>query len=365
MDRIGRRVIIRQEETESLFNLKSILDHKEIVSSYAEKYQQLGWGLCALNAQDGTDLKVDFGESPEIWINRFWELGLLGPEINLGVSTGKRSGLLVLEVTKGQGESILDQYGPWRAECCAAWGAGREQHFYAWGPSRLFDAVSFWATPDFKWFGEGQVVLVPPSSDPERRETGRWLCPPWEKPPQLPSPSLLRFLQEQIAREPGLAQPEVTYSWQEIYCLASPYEPLLQALSASYPSMPEYYQGIFEAAAAVGIKTPEVLLSLLWHAPRGNARQHPESWDYLQKLVAEVKDQPGTVTSRGNVPFEVFLDNALALAGESPPGYSAQPSGQPGPSGSLNRSLEKPPRPGAAGRTPFSCRLTRGDSRKF
>jgi len=224
---------------ESLLNLKSMLDHKGTVSSFAEKYQKLGWVLQAVNPQDGTNLEEDSGKNPETWGNRLWEPGLAGTKINLGVRTGRRSQLMVLEVAKGAGESILDQYGPWRSECTAALGAGREHHFYAWAPSPLFDSASFRATPEIRWFGEGQVVLVPPSFDPEMRETWRWLCPPWEKPPQSPSQALSRFLQQHLTREPQ-PWPEVSFSWQEIYCLVSPYEPLLQALSASYPSMQDY-----------------------------------------------------------------------------------------------------------------------------
>ena len=272
MDPKDRRVKIHQEEMESLLNLKSRLDYQETVSSYAEKYQQLGWVLQAVNPQDGTDLEVDSGENPDTWDNRLWEPGLSGPKINLGVRTGKQSRLMVLEVAKGPGELILDQYGEWRAQCIAVLEAGREHHFYAWDPSTLFDSASFRATPEIRWFGEGQVVPVPPSVDPERGETWRWLSPPWEKPPQYPSQSLSRFLQHHLTRE---VQPEVSLSWQEVYCLVSPYEPLLQALSAAHPSMQNYYQGILAAAVAAGIMAPEVLLSVLWHAPQGNARQTP------------------------------------------------------------------------------------------
>lgn len=356
---IDRRVRIHQEEMERLLNLKSILDHKEEVLSYAKKYQKLGWVLEALNAQDGTNLEVDFGESSEIWIKRLWGPGLMGPKIKLGVSTGKSSQLMVLEVTKGRGESILDQNGEWRAECRAALGDGLEQHFYAWRPSSPLDSPSTWASSEIRWFGEGQMVLVPPSFEPEIPEVWRWLCPPWEKPPQYPSQALWRFLHQHISREPQ-AGPEVSLSWQEIYCLVSPYEPLLQALSASPASVENYYQGILEAAGEVGIKTPEVLLSLLWHAPRGNARQHPEIWDNLQKMVAQVRDDPGQVSSRGNVPFELFLDNAFSFIRET----SAGSADQPGPQGFLKRHLANRTQPGAATRTPFSSCKTNGDSRK-
>ena len=363
MDPKDMRVKIHQGEMESLLNLKSLLDHKETVSSYAEKYQELGWVLQAVNPQDGTDLEVDAGEDPETWVNRLREPGLSGPKINLGVVTGKRSRLMVLEVAKGQGESILDQYGQWRGECIAALGADREYHFYAWDPSPLFDSVSFGVTPEFRWYGEGQVVLLPPSFDAEMSESWRWLCPPWEKPPQYPSQSFSRFFQQHLSQEPQ-PRPEVSLSWQEVYCLVSPFEPLLKALSASYPSMQSYYHGILEAAAAAGLNTPEVLLSLLWHAPRGNASQHPEIWDSLQKLVAEAQYQPDTATPPGNGPWELFLDNALAPARETSAGSSGQPLDKPGPSCFSQRRLAPPPQARAAIRTPFSCRKAEGDSRK-
>ncbi len=362
MDPQGRRVRIYQEEMETLLNLKSRLDHKEAAASYVKKYQQLGWVLQAVKPREGTDLEVDFGENPETWVNRLWEPGLMGPKINLGVRTGKRSGLMVLEVATGPGESILEQYGPWRAACIAALGTGREQHFYAWDPSPLFDSAFFRGTPEIRWFGEGQVAPVPPSCDPEMKGTWWWLCPPWEKAPQCPSQSLSRFLQQHLTREPW---PEVGLSWQQVYCLVSPHEPLLQALSASYPSMQNYYQGIVEAAVAVGLKAPEVLLSLLWHAPRGNARQHPEIWDYLQKLVAEAQYMPGTATSPGNTPWELFLDNALSRVRETSARSSGQAADKSGPPCFLQRRLAKPPQPGATSRTPFSCRKIRGYLKKI
>jgi hypothetical protein len=363
MDCKGMSVKINQKEMESLFNLKSILNHKEAASSYGDKYQELGWVLQAVDPQDGTDLEVDSGENPQAWVDRLWEPGLSASTINLGVATGKRSRLMVLEVTKGRGESILDQYGPWRAECIAALGARREQHFYAWAPSPLFDSAAFLDTPEIRWFGEGQVVLAPPSLDPEVGETWEWLCPPWEKPPQSPSQSLSNFLQQHLRPELQI-RPEVSLSWQEIYCLVSPHEPLLRALSASCPSVQNYYQGILGAAAEVGVEAPEVLLALLWHAPRGNARQHPEIWGSVQELVAKPPYQPGLAPSPGKVPWELFLDNALALAGATSGGSSGQAADKPGQPGFFPRRLAKTPHPGAAMRTPFSCCRTRGDWRE-
>jgi hypothetical protein len=331
MESQGRCVKIHREEMESLLNLKSKLDHEAAVSSFAAKYHQLGWVIQALNPEDGTFLAMDAGADPETWANRLGEPGLAGPEINLAVCTGKQSRLMVLEVAKGPGEAILDQYGPWRAECVAVLEGGRERHFYAWQPSPLFDSGSMEGATEFRWYGEGQVILVPPSRETESSETWQWLCPPWEVPPQYPGQPVADFLQQHLTREP---QPEVSLSWQEVYCLVAPFEALLQAMAATSTSMERYYQEILEAAALVGVTAPEELLSVLWHAPLGNASQHPERLEYLRQLVALADVQPN-----------LSPDRAV------PRWHLSQPQSQ---------SLQ----PEGAMRTPFSCRNFRGNLRK-
>ena len=329
-----RRVRIHREEMKSLLNLKSKLDHEETVSSSAAEYQKLGWVLQALNPQDGTDLEVDAVADPETWLNCGWEPGLPGPEINLGVRTGKRSGLMVLEVAKGQGEALLDQYGPWRAECIAVLGAGRERHFYAWQPSPPFDKAFLGGDSEFRWYGEGQVILVPPSIDTESLECWQWLRPPWDTPPQDPGRPVADFLQQHLTLEPQ-PRPEVGLSWQEVYCLISPSELLLQAYRASYTSMESYYQGILTAAVKEGLNSPEELLSFLWHAPRGNACQDPDHLGYLQQLVETAQVQPGPVLNRA------------------------------ARRGFLSICKCHSPQSGRALRTPFSRRKIRGDLRKI
>jgi hypothetical protein len=201
MDIKSRRVSIHQEEMETILNLKSVLDHQESLESYAEKYCHLGWSLQAVNAQNGADLEVDFQAHPDTWVNRLWKAEWGETKINLGVRTGTGSRLLVLEVAKGPGEAILDQYGPWRAECIAALGADREQHFYAWDlPTCLAPAPSA-VIPEIKWYGAGQVAPVPPTFASETQDTWRWLSPPWEQPPQSPSQALVRFFQQTCNRE--------------------------------------------------------------------------------------------------------------------------------------------------------------------
>jgi hypothetical protein len=363
MDQRDKRVKIRQEEMEGFLDQKLGLAHEETVSSYADKYQKLGWDLLAVNLREGTALEPDSGGNPLTWVNRPWETGFSARKINLGVRTGKRSRLMVLEVDPGWGEASLDQCGQWRAQCIAVLGGGRERHFYAWDPSALFDGLSWETTPEFRWYAEGQVVLVPPSVDLKMVSTWQWLCPPWEKSPQPPGRSLVDFLQQHLSQQPQ-PRPAVSMSWQEVYCLVSPFEPLLQALSASYPSMLQYYQGILEAAAMAGLKAPEALLSILWHAPLGNARQYPAIWGCLQETVAQLQDKSETATAPGPIPWELFLDDALALSRETAAAGSGQPGGKPGPPGFLRRCRAKPSQPGAAIRSPFSCSRIRGDLRK-
>jgi hypothetical protein len=353
MDPQGRRVKIHREEMESLLNLKSKLDHEEAVSNYAAKYQKLGWELKVLNPREGTDLEVDAGSDPGTWVNRWREPGLPGPEINLGVRTGKGSRLMVLEVAKGAGEAILDQYWPWRAECIAVLGGGLERHFYAWQSSPLFDSASLGGATEFRWYGEGQMILVPPSMETERLESWEWLRPPWETPPQYPGQSVANFLQHYLTRAPQ-PRPEVSLSWQEVYCLAAPFEPLLQALAASYPSAQTYYQGILTAAAAVGLTSPEVLLSVLWHAPGGNAHQHPEGVVHLEKLVAAAQIQPNPAACPENVPWQLVPDKSRSQTRASSAGIT-------GAERFRGSGRAQPPQPRGAVRTPFSCRQSRED----
>jgi hypothetical protein len=172
-----------------------------------------------------------------------------------------------------------------------------------------------------------------------------------------------KFLRQHIIARTQV-RPAVKLSWQEIYCLASPYQPLLQALSAAPPLMEDYYHGIIQAAMEVGLQSPEVLLPLLWHAPWGDAHQRPERWEYLEKLVLEAPGQSGASSSQGTVPFELCLEEVLNGDQET---SSRLPGGLPAKAecqGFLKRRLTKLPRPGTVPRNPCSSRKTWGDSKE-
>ena len=348
MDGKDRNVRVERAEMDRLLNLKSSHNNRDEVQRLAARYQKIGWVLRDLDSHDGTDLGVDFRERPEVWHERLWQLNPAGPQINLGVEAGRGSGLLVLEVAQGQGEDLLAGYGDWRAQCVAALGDCRERHFYAWQPAPFGNALAGCQTPLFTWFGEGQGVLVPPSADPAMPAVWRWLTPPWEEPPRFPGQGLWKFLQDHATPEPE-TRPAVGLSWQEIYCLVSPYESLLQAMVTPGASMEDYYRLILDAAQDAGIRDPEVLLPLLWHAPQGDARQFPDRLEFLEQMLMQAQGRLAPAIPAARVPFEVLLKNALAMV--SP---TSAPEGPSGPAGFRKRRPGPAVGAGAAARSPFS-----------
>jgi len=280
-------VRVGQEEIGRIFNLKENLDLKDLLVTYAPHYQQLGWVLVGMKSPAGTPLELDLSQPAELWSQQLSEMGADQGQINIGIRTGKASNLLVLEVNKGEGSLSLDQWGDWRADCVAEMGGSREQHYYAL-PLEAQTPPSFFLAPQVLIYGEGGLVLVPPSLEPQAREPWRWLQPPWESPPRPPKPAVWQFLKEYI---PAAMLNSEVQSWAEIYRMFAPHGSLLKALLVPPTSQDEYYQGIIQTARGLGFKDPALLFNLLWHAPHGEARQNPEKRDYLQELVATARDR--------------------------------------------------------------------------
>jgi len=280
-------VRLGQEEIGRIFNLKENLDLKDLLLTYAPHYQQLGWVLAGTKFPEGAPLEMDLGQPAELWARQLSEMGADQGQINIGIRTGKASNLLVLEVNNGEGALSLDQWGDWRANCVAGMGGCREQHYYALPPEAQAPP-SFFLAPQVLIYGEGGLLLAPPSLEPQAREPWRWLRPPWETPPLPPKPAVWQFLREHIPA--ALAQPEVQ-SWEEIYRMIAPHGAMLKALLMPPTSQDEYYQGIINTALGLGFKDPALLFGLLWHAPHGEARQNPEKRDYLQALADTVRDR--------------------------------------------------------------------------
>jgi hypothetical protein len=135
-------------------------------------------------------------------------------------------------------------------------------------------------------FGEGEMVLAPPSRESRDADPWRWLAPPWESPPRPPASGVCRFLAEHATHSRVSGEAPEILSWKEIYHLISPYEGVLRALLAPVASQGEYYQAVLDAALAVGLKSHEVLMGLLWHSPHGDAKDRPEGLAYLQEMVS-------------------------------------------------------------------------------
>ncbi len=287
-------VRVGHDEIGRILNLKGNVDHNGLWLDFVARYQGLGWVLVAMNANGGTDLGLDFSQPRKLWSQWLADLGMADIQVNVGIRTGKASRLLVLEVNKGEGALSLDQLGEWRSQCVAEVGDSREQHYYALPPERLAPP-SFFLAPQVLIYGEGGLVLAPPSIEPQGREPWRWRRPPWESPPRHPKPAVWQFIRKyasQAANPAGGAEPQVL-PWEEIYRFIAPHGLVLKALLVPAPSVEAYYYGVLTAALGVGIRDPEVLLGLLWHAPHGDSRAHPERWEYLQDLLAAAPLPPG------------------------------------------------------------------------
>jgi hypothetical protein len=294
-------VRVGQEEIGRILNLKENLDLKDLLVTYIPHYQQLGWVLVGMKSPEGTPLELDFSQPEELWSQQLSEPDANQTQINLGIRTGRASNLLVLEVNKGEGALSLDQCGEWRANCVAEMGGFREQHYFALPPEAQAPP-SFFLAPQVLIYGEGGLVLAPPSLEPQAREPWRWLQPPWEAPPLPPKPAVWQFLKEYIPA--AMVQAEVR-SWEEIYQMIAPHGALLKALLVPPTSQAAYYQGIINTALGLGFKDPGLLFGLLWHAPHGEDRNDPKKQDYFQELVAKARDRQEGRASEPGLPARV------------------------------------------------------------
>ena len=218
---------------------------------------------------------LDFQKPKATWSEKLIELSLDGIELNVGVRTGSASGLLVIEVQK-QGRVFPFRRGDWSSECVAEAGAQFEQHYYAL-PEGWQLPASFLLEPfEVKVFGEGNLVMAPPSLEPRTQANWRWLKPPWDSAPNQPPP-VLRKIIESMAPDPdsSLSAPIIP-SWEEIYPAIAAHPTVLQALMNPASSPESYYQHLLAAARAIGLNEPHLLLGLcgmpLWGMPGSGLR---------------------------------------------------------------------------------------------
>ncbi|MCL6620960.1 MAG: bifunctional DNA primase/polymerase [Syntrophobacterales bacterium] len=280
---------LREEELDRILHLKRNLDYSDTLIQYAGKYRKMGWELVAVNLRGEPAYDLDFREAEEAWAARLADWSLEGYQVNLGIRTGAPSRLLVVEVHREESRPPFDRRGEWGSGCVAEVGLQREQHYYTlpkgWQPPSSFFLEGF----QIMIFGEGGLVLAPPSMEPQLQTNLRWLRPPWESPPTRPSPALCRFISDHAPRlqaEQARPLPEVM-AWSRIYPLIQPHPRILQALLAPATSFEAYYRTLLMEARAVGLEDPAVLMGLLWHAPLGDTRDSWEKAAHLEELVKQ------------------------------------------------------------------------------
>jgi hypothetical protein len=318
-------VRVGQEEIGRIFNMKENLDLKELLVTYAPRYQQLSWVLVGMKSPEGTPLALDLSQPAEQWSQQLSDLGADQAQITIGIRTGRASHLLVLEVNKGEGALSLDQWGDWRAECVAELGGYREQHYYTL-PPEIQAPPSFFLAPQVLIYSEGGLVLVPPSLEPQSREPWRWVRPPWENPPQPPKPAVWQFLKEYIPA--AMVKNEIP-AWADIYRIISPHGSMLKALLEPAAHPEHYYEGILATALKLGFKDPAMLLGLLWHAPHGEARQNPDKRDYFQELIERALGRRDGGDSGAGLP--VRMNGKTWPEGAACPLEAVSLTGQPAP----------------------------------
>ncbi len=330
-----------QDEIGLIFNLRENLDYADLLLEQIGRCQEWGWRPCALGPEGQPEVGIDFGQPPEVLGERLAEMGFEVLRLSLALPTGSASRLLVVEVRDPEGFSYLDGFGPWRSLCRARTAAGWEQHYYllpAASPAPLTGGLleaGIWV------YGEGGLVLAPPSVEPETLESWRWQKAPWEAAPGLPGPAVWRFLSQHASQfGTGILRPEHQVpTWEEIYPRLHTRTDLMQAVLAPAPTPEAYYERLAAQALEAGFTEPAWLLGLLWHAPWGDVRQRPGRWAFLQDLANQLCRE--------------FEPRPAACAEEEEPAEEHPAPGQGAPPATVNW-LEAPPAPAAAPSAPVS-----------
>jgi chemotaxis protein histidine kinase CheA len=278
------QVRIGEDEMGRIFHLRDTLDQSETLIQHADHYRELNWVLEARGEGVPT---LDFSQASEIWGERLMTLALAGVEVELRIKTGLFSRLLVLETP--QGDTLLDTYGEWRSSCRARAGENWEQHYFTLSPASRVPISGKVEDYHVRIYGQDGLVLAPPSRrEGEDGQFWTWLAPPWELPPPPLGPSVWEFLEDfgllREAEELDLAGQVL--SWDQVYALIAPHEEVIRTLLTPNASVTDYYRELAQQARQAGIKDPDVLFALLWHAPQGDVRNSPDRLPLIRELSA-------------------------------------------------------------------------------
>lgn len=281
-------VRLGQDEISFILNLKETLDQSEQLVNHALRYQELGWGPLAISEAEPGALGLDFSQPEEFLYDQINSLQQSGAKINLGLPTPGPGRLLVIEIHSPKGFAALDRWGEWRSPCWAHTEDGREQHYYYLPPGFSGPRTAILRHWEVVVFGEAGLVLAPPSTASESTLAWHWFSPPWESPPGVPGQAIWQFLKaaDAIPEHPNPRAVAELPSWEEVYQRIEPFNEIIRALLAPAPSFEHYYERILDVALGFLIPDPTLILGLLWHAPRGDLKDCPPRWLYLQNLAA-------------------------------------------------------------------------------
>ncbi len=293
-------VKVEAEELERILQARKNLDEVKALAIYGAHYLNLGWFPVALEALSGRDLHLDFSRPQTL--RHLMDLALRGTRIQLAVRLDLP--LFVLRVRPALARSLLDRLENWRSSCIARLGDFWEHHFLALPQGwRLGDGLP--GEAPLSVLGPGKLVLVPPSLDPDHQGSWTWLSPPWEQPVGPPDPELLVILEEcGFLTRKAVTAPQDLPSWKAIFPVVCHSDALLQALLAPEDNGEQYYRKILQEALRAGFRERKFLMSLLWHAPYGEARSASHGRHLLARWEEEIHRllSPGGTACPSGVP---------------------------------------------------------------
>ncbi len=313
------QVRLGEDELGRIFHLRDSLEQSESLIQNAERYREMDWVLEARGEGGAT---LDFSKPSDVWGERLMTLALAGVELDLAVRTGLPSQLLVLEAPRG--ETLLDTYGEWHSDCRALSGSDWEQHFFALPPDARVLVSKELKDFHIRIYGQDGLVPVPPSRRPGG-EPWVWLAAPWDLTLAPPGPPVWEFLEDFGFLKEAEAQylAEEMLSWDQVYGLIVPHQEVIRTLLTPAASVSAYYRQLADQAQQAGISDPNILCSLLWHAPQGDARTSPDRLAYIRKLCDVIRPQNGGGIKNKTSPAAPLP--GPAAPGASPPEHGASP----------------------------------------